>query len=317
MKWMRVVIWMINPWEELTQLSRIRVKAAMQYNAFWVMDARNRYGLIIQCDKDFHKSSKEFDLKGIQIELDYTSDPNQLILLLKDSKDWEIFLILCNDLINMMKEYDKDVIKKVMLRLERWQRLLQRTSLKVMSKEEQMGLYSELFVLQEYIIPAYGIKEGINSWVGPFGDKQDFLLERFAIEVKSYRITKGNSIWISSKEQLNSEKNPLYLFVCALNEGNNGETVEGIIQRIYKTIESKDLQENFIEKIESYGYVREVQKESLTKFKLEYLQGYEVSEEFPKIALTSLSPLIKSVNYTIDLSGCSNFKVDNLTKIFV
>ena len=49
--------------------------------------------------------------------LDHSSTPNQLILLLKEKKDWEIFLVLCNDLINVMKEHDEDIIVKVMKRL--------------------------------------------------------------------------------------------------------------------------------------------------------------------------------------------------------
>lgn len=298
-----------NPWLQLDRLSRIRVKESINYHAFWIVDALNQYGLMIQCNEDFKQPIREIKLNGIQIQLDQSSTPNKLILLLKDRKDWEIFLILCNDLIRVMKEHDEDIIVNVMKRLERWQKLLRKATLRIMSKEEQMGLYSELKILLDYIIPAYGVSTGIHGWVGALGDKQDFLLENFAIEVKSFRMTSGNTVWISSKEQLNPEKNPLYLFACALNEGGSGETVADLVVSIIGKIKNEILSSEFIQKIEEYGYFPEVTQESLSKFLLEKVKGYEVREGFPKIESEHVSPLIPNLKYSIDLSGCAQFKM--------
>lgn len=307
---------MNNPWLQLDRLSRIRVKETIKYNAFWIVDAFNKYGLMMQCDEDFIQPIREIKLNGIQIQLDQSSSPNKLILLLKESKDWEIFLILCNDLINVMKEHNENIIVNVMKRVERWQKLLRKSSFKIMSKEEQMGLYSELKILRDYIIPAYGYSVGIHGWVGALGDKQDFLLKNFAIEVKSFRMTSGNRVWISSKEQLNSEKNPLYLFSCALNEAGSGETIADLVKSIKEKIENESLSNEFTEKVEEYGYFPEIPQESLSKFLLEQVIGYEVRDGFPKIASEHVSHLIPNIKYNIDLSGCTNFKV-NITDILI
>ncbi|MGG1482784.1 PD-(D/E)XK motif protein [Peribacillus castrilensis] len=298
-----------NPWLNLDRLSRIRVKESIKYNAFWIVDALNQYGLMIQCDEDFMAPIREIKLSGIQIQLDHTSAPNKLILLLKEQKDWEIFFILCNDLINVFKEHDEDIIINVMKRLERWQNLLRKSIFRIMSKEEQMGLFSELKVLRDYIIPVYGYCTGVHGWVGALGDKQDFLFENLAIEVKSFRMTSGNSVWISSKEQLNSEKKPLYLFACALNESGSGESIADLVQSITGQIENESISTEFIEKVERYGYFPELAQESLSKFLLEKVNGYEVRDGFPNIALHHVSPLITNMKYSIDLSGCSQFKV--------
>lgn len=310
MKLVRTLSTMNNPWLGLDQLSKIRVKESIKYNAFWIMDVLGQYGLMIQCNDNFIQPKREIKLKGIQIKIDNTSTPNHLILLLKDLTDWELFLVLCNDLVHALKEYDEDIIKNIVKRLERWQKLLQRETLKIMSKEEQMGLFSELKILQDYLIPKYGYGIAIRSWVGALGDKQDFLLENLAIEVKSYRITAGHSVWISSKEQLNSEKQPLYLFGCALNEVTSGETIADLVQSISEQVETEKLLNEFIDKVEQYGYISEIQQESLSKLRLEKINGYEVEEEFPKISLNHVSPLIKNMKYSIDLSGCSQFEVD-------
>ncbi|GAB6424554.1 TPA: PD-(D/E)XK motif protein [Bacillus cereus] len=310
MKLVRTLSTMNNPWLGLDQLSKIRVKESIKYNAFWIMDVLGQYGLMIQCNDNFIQPKREIKLKGIQIKIDNTSTPNHLILLLKDLTDWELFLVLCNDLVHALKEYDEDIIKNIVKRLERWQKLLQRETLKIMSKEEQMGLFSELKILQDYLIPKYGYGIAIRSWVGALGDKQDFLLENLAIEVKSYRITAGHSVWISSKEQLNSEKQPLYLFGCALNEVTSGETIADLVQSISEQVETEKLLNEFIDKVEQYGYISEIQQESLSKLRLEKINGYEVEEEFPKISLNHVLPLIKNMKYSIDLSGCSQFEVD-------
>ncbi|WP_335490440.1 PD-(D/E)XK motif protein [Bacillus sp. JJ1773] len=311
-----VTMMMNNPWLQLDRLSRIRVKETIKYNAFWIVDAFNQYGLMMQCDEDFIQPIREIKLNGMQIQLDQSSSPNKLILLLKESKDWEIFLILCNDLINVMKEHNENIIVNVMKRVERWQKLLRKSSFKIMSKEEQMGLYSELKILRDYIIPAYGYSVGIHGWVGALGDKQDFLLKNFAIEVKSFRMTSGNRVWISSKEQLNSEKNPLYLFSCALNEAGSGETIADLVKSIKEKIENESLSNEFTEKVEEYGYFPEIPQESLSKFLLEQVIGYEVRDGFPKIASEHVSHLIPNIKYNIDLSGCTNFKV-NITDILI
>lgn len=298
-----------NPWLKLDSLNKIRVKESKAYNVFWIKDALNQYGLMIQCDKDFVPPKQEIKLQGIEIKIDNTSTPNQLILILKDIKDWEIFLVLCNDLVSIMTEMDENIISKLIIRLQRWQKLLQKTTLRVISKEEQMGLFSELLVLRDFLIPSYGYQESINSWVGSLGDKQDFLMHNFSVEVKSFRLTSGNYVWISSKEQLNSEKKPLYLFTCALNEVSSGETIEDLIKSIQKNIDKELLQEEFLIKVEQYGYFPEINVGSLSRFRAEQVNAYEVSESFPKISLNQIPPLIRDMKYSIDLSGCKQFQV--------
>lgn len=300
---------MNNPWESLDTLSKLRIDAG-DYSAFWIMDSLNRYGLMIQCDKDFIKPKKEIKLKGIKLQLDFTTKPNKLILILREKDDWEIFLILCNDLINVLKNQAGNPINNIFKRMYRWQKLLRQTNLKMMSKEEQMGLFSELKILLNYIIPKYGRVNGISSWVGALGDKQDFLLDSFSIEVKSFRLSAGNKVWISSKEQLNSDNKPIYLITCALIEFTSGESVVDMVEIIGRELKDDYLISEFNDRLERYGYFPELPKNYFTNFVLEKTIGYEVREEFPKINIEHVSANIKDLKYSIDLSDCSKFKVD-------
>ncbi|WP_231495877.1 PD-(D/E)XK motif protein [Paucisalibacillus sp. EB02] len=299
---------LINPWVNLDRLSRIRVKDNISYDAFWIMDIKNQYGLMLQCDENFILPNREIKLNGIQIEIDNTTNPNKLILLLNDKKDWEIFLTLCNDLIGIIKNIDKNVITKVIKRLERWQKLLQRKSLKKMSKEEEMGLFSELLILREYIIPKYGYFDGIHSWVGALGDSQDFLMDSLSIEVKSHRSTSSGYVWISSKQQLNPEKTPLYLIVCSLTEVSRGENIKNIVDSITELIDFDNLLIEFVEKLEKYGYIPELHQE-LSSFVVDKFSCYEVKDDFPRIDINKVSPWIKDLKYSIDLAGCNDYAV--------
>ena len=137
------------------------------------------------------------------ISRDINNGVEQFIFL-NHNKDWNIFLILCRDLIEVAKkcETDQKMIRATQLRLQRWQQLLKSEFRKEFPIEKQMGLFSELLCLRDLIIPKLGVASAIKSWVGPDYDKQDFLLDTLAIEVKSYKTSKGELINISSKEQL-------------------------------------------------------------------------------------------------------------------
>ncbi|MGD7048822.1 PD-(D/E)XK motif protein [Rossellomorea marisflavi] len=301
-----------NPWISLDPLKMRRVNEEINenYNAFWIADVLGQYGLMIQFDKNISPSPKTIKLNGVQIKIDNSSNPNKLILLLNDLQEWEIFFVLCKDLINVMRVKSDEVILQILKRLERWQKLLQKKTTRSLSREEQMGMFGELKILQKRIIPNYGCPTGIHSWVGALGDKQDFLLEKLAIEVKSYRVSSSKTIWISSKEQLNSDKNPLYLFSCALIEGINGETIDDLVEDILNKLEETNLRKEFIKKVEQYGYISEIHKDSLYKFAMEKVIVYEVKEGFPKFNLDQFSPWIRDVKYSIDLTGCSEFQVN-------
>ncbi|MGR6002232.1 PD-(D/E)XK motif protein [Bacillus cereus] len=90
----------------------------------------------------------------------------------------------------------------------------------------------------------------------------------------------------------------------------SGETIADLVQSISEQVETEKLLNEFIDKVEQYGYISEIQQESLSKLRLEKINGYEVEEEFPKISLNHVLPLIKNMKYSIDLSGCSQFEVD-------
>ncbi|KJS87145.1 MAG: hypothetical protein JM58_05265 [Peptococcaceae bacterium BICA1-8] len=305
----------INPWAKMSTSSQRRIDFQTQHNLFWVKDFHGNYGFCLQSMNGFDIDENTIRLRGISILKRNTEKGIvELFLILSKKEDWEIFLTLCEDLVAVTKNYHSDIemICAIENRLKRWQQLLKQEKSQELTIEKQMGLFSELLCLRDFVAKRAGIKQSIISWVGPESDKQDFLLEDIVIEVKSHRTSKGDFAHISSQLQLNSEKEPLYLFSYALTPSENGLSIEDISKSIRMQInrESNDLIYQFENKLMEYGYFLEFNKESLQKFIVDKLKVFHVSDTFPKISVKDIRSQIVAVKYTIDLSQCSDYEVE-------
>ena len=303
---------MTNPWENLTRLTKYRVKDVHVHLAHWIVDGKGRVGLMIQGNESSFAEEHLITLKGIDVILDTTSAPNKLILLLNNREDIEIFLVLCNDLISVLASYevDEDMIAKVALRLLRWKKLLQQETLNRFSLQKQMGLFGELIFIKEVLKESIGLEDSIRFWAGPKFEKQDFILESSAIEIKTYKTAGENIIEISSKEQLYTPKENLYLVVYALSEHYNGQSVKDLVDDILNEISDLTIQDTFINNVEDYGYIRELIKEPLVTFNIDQRSFYKVEREFPRIIPSEVSMGIKRIKYSIDLSTCNSYRID-------
>jgi hypothetical protein len=282
---------------------------------YWMTDTEGKYGFYLKTSNFFDDGLSIPNLKGIStLKRNTPKGFGELFLVLTDNDDWELFKVLCDDLVNTALQCGKDeeMIDAVEIRLRRWHLLLKRERQRDLTLEVQMGLFSELICLKDLIAPKIGIKQAAASWVGANFDKQDFLLENSALEVKSYRTSKGPTIEISSAQQLSSEKESLFLVTYALTNHENGLSIADISKIISAMllVESSEALDLFESKLMNCGYIPEMLKEPLVKFKTDKIRGYAVTEEFPKITAEKIQSQIVSVKYSIDLTQCEEFKVD-------
>lgn len=253
--------------------------------------------------------------KGISILKRNSQDNHgELFLVLNNKEDWQIFKVLCDDLIAeaLRSSSDERMISAVEARLKRWQRLLKQELNRELTAEVQMGLFSELLCLRDIIAPKAGIEQALNSWVGPDLDRQDFLMEKSAVEVKSYRTSKGAAVSISSAHQLSTDKESLFLISFGLTPADSGLSIEDIAASVKDLLpdSSDEFLDLFENKLAKYGYIPEIIKEPLLKFITDKTRAYSVTGEFPKIDSKDIQPQIISLKYTIDLSKCSEFEID-------
>lgn len=309
-----------NPWLKLNPLGKIRVDNMRRIaECNWFVDGTGKYGYFVEL-KNITTAGFNINLQGIKASLNTKNNNATLILVLDSNEDWELFYSLCTDLTAASDNVKTVVglVSSISNRLARWQSMLKMSKVTQMSKQLQMGLFTELYFLLNQLVPKVGVKQALISWVGPESDKQDFLLDNSVAEVKSYRTSKGPRVFISSAEQLYSEKDPLYLITYALSTIDKGDDIADLIDAIESEIEPNDgmLFDLFSDKLTGYGFIPESPGSPLMSFSVDKQKTYFISEEFPKIIPSNKHRSIDNVRYSIDLSECDNFLIKDSGFLF-
>lgn len=261
------------PWEDMPESSRRRISTITNHNVYWITDLEGRFGIFIKSSSEFVNVKTAISLNGIDLIKRNSTGTGELILLLNDIKDAPIFNKICEDLISTIEQHENNdaMVIGVEVRLQRWQELLRKSHSNGMSVELQMGLFSELVFLKDYLSKKLNIESAVISWVGPEFDKQDFLFDSAIVEVKSYRTSKGQLVDISSKQQLYSEKQPLFVVTFGLTRSEAGQTVEDIVSEISELLASvsKLTLDVFNTKLVNYGYIPELENEPYVGFMID------------------------------------------------
>ncbi len=120
-----------------------------------------------------------------------------------------------------------------------WRDAFKRTGAGNLSREEQAGLYAELWLLGTVLLPHVsdpGV--AISGWTGPSGTPKDFQLDSCTVEMKTTTSSKEQKITISNATQLHTTGNPpLYVCFLQLEEAQGrGETLSARIALIRETL---------------------------------------------------------------------------------
>jgi hypothetical protein len=308
-----------NPWADMGPYERRSVdNLDRSFACYWVTNENGKYGYLIESNEIFELPDKKNKLKGITVNFGNTETGSEFLMFLEEKENWQIFFALCNDLSKASENQESvnNFILAVQSRLSRWQKILQKDLKKPMTREMQMGLFTELACIKDFIEPAIGIKQALNSWVGPDSDKQDFLLDNFILEIKSFKTSKSPIASISSPGQLYSEKEPIYLVCFALTNSENGQSINDLIDEIKELIRNSNhtdqLNELFELKLDSCGYIPVFDEEiPLLSFIVDNVNTYAVNDDnFPKVTPQMIPSEISNLQYGIELTQCADFQVD-------
>lgn len=294
--------------------SKRRVDSNIEHNLFWITDISGKYGLYIKSASEFASTELDIKLRGIALVKRNFENAGELFLILKKNEDWELFLVLCRDIISTcsVSLVNEKMINAVENRLRRWQVFLMQNNDISISYEKQMGLFAELQFLKNILIPAYGSLASLTAWNGPEADKQDFSLPKIAVEVKSFRSSNGLVVTISSAHQLLSNNKPIYLIAYGLTEDLNGSSIQDVIEELTTDFESESMQalQQFEKSIIDFGYMPGVNYDHMYKFRVDGYTAYLVEDDFPRIVPMNIATEIVAVNYSIDLAHCNRFQTD-------
>lgn len=308
---------MENPWLTLDIASTRRIDFKIKYDFFWIIDEKGRFGLSISLKQLIRLPENAPKLKGIEIVAkNYSLGTSEIFLILNNNIEWQIFLSLCKDLFENSSSCTNEdsFLSFVIGRLLKWQKFLSQNNSCSMTEQQQMGLITELLTLKDFILPNCSIHESMISWVGSEFDKQDFSLRNFFIEVKSFISSKGNTVRISSLQQLDNKIKPLYLLTFGITRVEEQIiNIPILVNTLKSQIEldpiSLDL---FKDKLVQYGYMEGLTVPPFYSYSVNNIKCYLVSDDFPKILSNQVKPEITAAEYSIDLSRCSQFQSEFL-----
>jgi len=182
-----------------------------------------------------------------------------------------------------------------------------------LTKESQIGLYGEVYVLSKILTKKITNKDSINYWTGP-SKKHDFTADKILIEIKT-TTTNSRKINTSSNNQIapvfDKELNIIFL---QIKENIKGLSLVNIIND-YLTIlkaESEILHNDFLLKLAQCNYLDIHKDEYSQKYLIDKTNYFEVRDDFPYIKKVEIPDELSdlSITYKIDLEKCEDFRIN-------
>ena len=267
---------------------------------------------MIISDQVISSSSSIPQTRSIKINSAIRRDgKNALSFSCKEASNKDLFCRLCFDMLESARNATpSEKYTRLIQRYYAWYRMLEGVRPAELSVNQQKGLCGELIFLDN-LIDKRGDRIAIESWMGPSGADQDFIMEDTWVEVKSVSFS-AESVQISSLEQL-SPQTPGFLSVYKMEQTNGLDpkrfSVYSLASNIAKRIANHpELEIEFREKIFFAGCDIEEDIYKTTFFALKEESLYAVRDGFPRLIKAAIPSGILSATYTIDLKNISSFK---------
>jgi hypothetical protein len=242
-----------------------------------------------------------------------TSGRPTLDIVLRDDSHSDIFTALVADLLSALALSDKPGTsgKLLLARLEDWRRLLATVSAQGLTAQQQGGLFGELSVLRDLLLPEAGAA-AILAWTGPDRQLQDFQFPDGAIEVKT---TSGNSaeiVRIANERQLDCRAaGQLFLVTLALDARREGPglTLPDLVGALRGKMRPLGTAAEFEQRLNMGGYLEtQAHLYSDRHYAVRQRLVHAVGGKFPRITERDLPDGLSDVSYTLDLHAASGFR---------
>jgi hypothetical protein len=307
-----------NPWITIPHnkqgIDSLRVDPNNPFDFFWALGKNGEYLFVIEHKHIEDWPTKKIALSGIDIQQFQTTKGYRLSLKLNEPSDWDIFYILCNDL---LQATDEAMTEKIMLtiihnRLQRWQKLFRKFGKKLLTEQEQQGLIGELYFLKTHLLKIFSASEALSFWKGPFGEQQDFSIGNIAVEVKSKQGTSAPYIQISSIDQLSCNTENCFLYIVTLNVApkstENTISLNKIIYEIKQLLSNANEIDIFENLLAEAGYM-DLPEYDEKYYLISKESIFEIKDGFPRLLGDSVPNGVISIQYKIELKECKPFEI--------
>ena len=282
------------------------------------MPARNRMLILRVSGKSADKQPEVPDSRGLTVRVVHREAENneaEVELVLTDSEHRDIFDLLVRDLVDAAEQPEDEGVglTRFLARLSDWQQLLRRLAPGGLTRENQQGLWGELWVLREVVAPASGWSDAVNAWSGPLGADQDFQMGTTCVEVKTSTANSLDRLAISSERQLEVPADVILLLVGLSLDSRvrHGETLPDMVRAVRTAASEAGCLHLLDEKLELCGYEDEdANLYSDIGYTVRSFHPFRVGDGFPRIVSGDLQVGIGGVHYSVSLASCAPFRVN-------
>ena len=258
------------------------------------------------------------DAKGLDVlPTPIESGPSgrtRILVQLSETRFRQVFRALCADICGVLAAAtnERDAVAAFHRRLVRWQSFLQRHAPEGLGGDARCGLFGELLVLRDLILPNIPHASALRSWRGSKKAHQDFQFSRLALEVKTSRATLLDRVSVSNVQQLDDDGvDKMFLTVVHVHENEStGESLPAIIDDL-RSILTDDCRDLLDDGLQEVGYLdahRQLYERTLYQ-PIDTLH-FEVRVGFPRLVRSAIPSGIKSVKYQLAIEACRSFLVD-------
>ena len=313
-----------NPWDGIDAPSAVdvvnarRVDADLPWDFFWARDADRKVLLTMRHAAPSSAEIRLPVLRGVEVTLSPVDAANirTLVFRLLETTQEDIFRTLCLDIVAAAAKAatEREAVGIALMRTWRWHHLLRGGGSVRLSRQQQMGLLGELYVLERVLLPSLGAFDTVQAWQGPVGSPKDFEVGLVHVESKAHRAGATPKITISSENQLDaSGLDALFLHVLELNQatGHDGgavslrEVADRIVEQLYA--QSPPAAQLFETRLMAAGLDPE---DDYSDFQWTESDSavYLINDDFPRITWGELRTGVSDVRYSISLAECAPFK---------
>ncbi len=198
--------------------------------------------------------------------------------------------------------------------LSKWRRFWSGVSQGLLSKEQQFGLFGELWFLARWLAPSLGIGIAVEMWRGPGGARNDFEKSGMAIEVKTTGRVDGGHVIHGLDQLLDPPGGRLMLFsLLVRDEASGTESLSTLVGQVRGLIGADyNLHSRFDAMLYAAGYDDRLAAE-YAKLVLR-IRGeglYRVEEGFPRLVpssiVTGLPIGVSNIQYELRLDSAGTW----------
>jgi hypothetical protein len=195
--------------------------------------------------------------------------------------------------------------------LAKWRRFWGQIPRSLLTREELLGLFGEIWFLRVWLVPRVGPSDAVLRWRGPRGSRHDFEWTGKSVEVKATSSARGRIHRIHGLDQLEPpEGGQLFLFSMQLREESGASnSLPSLIALARQDVEpDADALGRLETALLQCGY-SPAHDDEYAKIRLRVVEEglFTVAGDFPRLTARTfpggLPAGIESVQYEINLNG--------------